>query len=345
MVRIAVGLLLVAAIAFSLWRLAEKPVGPRGGIPLAPAGEGVDREAEAASPAMGLPERSESAVSPEPDADVRVEGDLRADATGRFVPGPEALQLFDSFLTARGEESDASVRIRVAAEAERRLPETARAAALALYDQYLAYLVRVAAIARKVSDPTDMQRRHELVRELRREAFGAALAYALFQEREQIEAVAVERRRVMSDPTLSDRQRIQRLAEIQAGLPEEVRRAEAEAYSSLRLAREEDELRAGGGSEAEIQALREKFVGVEAADRLGQLDRERASWAQRMEEYREERDRVMAGTTNAPDEAKAAFMRRVRSRHFTPEELPRVEALDRIEMRDRSLGRAPVTIE
>jgi lipase chaperone LimK len=233
----------------------------------------------------------------------------------------------------------------VTREVRRRLPETAGAEALALYDRYLQYRARVAAISRTLPDPTDMERRHQLVRELRREMFGPSVAYALFQQQERIEEVAVERRRVMNDPTLSDRQRIERLAEIQARLPEEVRRAEAEAYSSLRLAREEDELRAGGGSEAEVQALREQSVGVEAAERLGNLDRERASWALRMQDYREERDRVMAGTTNAPEEAKAAFLRRVRERHFAPDELPRVEALDRIEMRDRSLGRAPVLID
>lgn len=343
--KIAVGVVLVAAIAFSLWRLAENPVGPRSGAPDVPASEGVERVPSAAPPPLAAREASEAAVPPEPVAGTQVDGDLRVDASGGFVPGPEALRFFDSFLTASGEESDATVRVRVSGEVGRRLSGTAGAEALALYDHYLQYLVGVAAIDRKLSDTADMERRHQQVRELRRETFGPSLAYALFQERERIEEVAVERRRVMDDPTLSDRERIQRLAEIQARLPEEVRRSEAEAYSSLRLAREEDELRTGGGSEAEIQALREQSMGVEAADRLGKLDRERASWALRMQEYREERDRVMAGTTNAPEEAKAAFLRRVRERHFGPDELPRVEALDRIEMRDRSLGRAPVIID
>jgi lipase chaperone LimK len=274
-----------------------------------------------------------------------VDGELRVDAAGRLQPGPETLRLFDYFLSARGEESDLAIRMRVAAEVQRRLPEGARAEALAIYDRYVAYLARGAAIDEQVPDPADIERRYQLVRELRREVFGPSLAYALFAEQERIEGVAVERRRVMDDPTLSDREKIERLAEIQARLPEDIRRAEAEAYAPLRLTREEDELRARGGSDAEVQALREQLVGEEAAGRLAELDRERERWSERMAAYRLERDRVMDGTLNAPEEARIAFLRRVRERHFTPEELPRVEALDRIELRERSLGRAPVVID
>lgn len=338
----------MAAIAFSLWRLADDPVDPGSGDRAAPALEGSEigeGDIPASSRSLAAGEGAGPGALPGSLTGTEVDGELRVDPAGHLAPGPEALRLFDYFLSARREESDTVIRMRVAEEARRRLPEGARAEALALYDRYVDYLAQGAGIDEQVPDPVDIERRYQLVRELRREVFGPSVAYALFEEQERIEEVTVERRRVMDDPTLTDRARIERLAEIQARLPEEMRRAEAEAYAPLRLARDEDELRTGGGSEAEIQALREESVGGEAAERLADLDQERQSWALRMAAYREERDRVMTGTTNAPEEAKVAFLRRVRERHFSPDELPRVEALDRIELRDRSLGRVPVEID
>ena len=64
-----------------------------------------------------------------------------------------------------------------------------------------------------------------------------------------------------------------------------------------------------------------------------------------MKAYREERDKILENVRNAPAEAQAIFLRRVRERHFEPDELPRVEALDRIELRDRSLGRVVIPLE
>jgi lipase chaperone LimK len=146
----------------------------------------------------------------------------------------------------------------------------------------------------------------------------------------------------MNDPTLDARERIRRLAELQSELPENVQRAEAEAHSPLRLARDEERLRAEGASEEEIQAMREEQARAAETQRQDDLDRTRAAWSVRMLAYREERDRVLANVSSAPDEAKAVFLSRVRERHFEPEEIPRVEALDRLELRDRSLGRVPI---
>jgi lipase chaperone LimK len=187
-----------------------------------------------------------------------------------------------------------------------------------------------------------MEHRLDGLRELRRETFGPTTARMLFDDQESVERVAIERRRIMNDPNLDARERIRRLAELQSELPEEVQRAEAAAYAPLRLTREEQDLRDEGATEAEIQALHEKLAREEAAQRQETLDRTRRAWSDRMQAYRAERDRVILNVRSAPDEAKAVFLRRVRERHFEPEEIPRVEALDRIELRDRSLGNAPI---
>jgi len=180
------------------------------GLALARSGE---RQAEPVSAAV--PSLATSAAPPPPAAapapaapiaeplpasleGTRVDGDLRLDAEGRFVPGPEALLLFDYFLSATGEEPDERIHARIVAEIRRRLPPAAAGDAEALLDRYLAYR----AAARELFDDqelafADVERRFQRIRELRREVFGAELATALFGEEERVAAIDVERQRVL----------------------------------------------------------------------------------------------------------------------------------------------------
>ncbi|TMB05947.1 MAG: hypothetical protein E6J70_01195 [Deltaproteobacteria bacterium] len=93
-------------------------------------------------------------------------------------------------------------------------------------------------------------------------------------------------------------------------------------------------LRASGAPAAEIRALRERSFGADAADRLEQLDRQRAVWQQRLDDYREARD---ATERNASLDAGARdrAIETLRAERITPEERLRVVALDRIREDER----------
>ena len=327
---------LIVAVGFSLYRLSENPGASKGAV--APGARGVD---ETRGPAAGASAAASEPLPPSLEGSV-VTGDLRADERGRFVPAPDALRLFDYYLLARGEVSEAWVQAHVKREIETRLPASAQASAWALFVQYLAYLDAEATVEVGAVEPDEMERRLDALRDLRRETFGPTTAQMLFADQESVERVAIERRRVMNDPSLDARERIRRLAELQSGLPEEVQRADAEAYAPLRLARDEERMRAEGATEDEIQGMREEQTLAAEAQHQDALDRTRQAWSVRMKAYREERDRVLTNVRSAPEEAKAVFLSRVRERHFEPDEVPRVEALDRIELRDRSLGRVPI---
>src|SRR5262249_44145549 len=67
------------------------------------------------------------------------------------------------------------------------------------------------------------------------------------------------------------------------------RKARAEATSVLQLREDEETLRQQGADEAEVHRFREGTLGADAADRLDQLDRDRAAWEGRVEGFRGER--------------------------------------------------------
>jgi lipase chaperone LimK len=276
---------------------------------------------------------AETGAPPASLRDSEVDGGLALDAAGRFVPNREALRLFDYFLSARGEEPDAALRARIVAEIRERLRADAASDAEAFLERYLAYRAEGAALSgdERIAASADLERRLQWLRELRRAHFGAALAESLFGDEERAAENALARRRVASDPSLSDAERRARLDALEAELPAPARARRDAATLPLRLREEEAALRAAGADDAEIRSVREQMVGVEAAERLARLDRDRAAWQQRVDRYRVARDALRADASLDPA-ARDAAVAALRSREFDPRERIRIEALDAIEL-------------
>jgi lipase chaperone LimK len=264
----------------------------------------------------------------------RVDGGLATDADGHFVPTLDARRLFDYFLTATGEAPDDALRARIQSEIARRLAPDAAREAVALLDRYLLYRARVRTLATSdVPEDSDLDARLATLVAVRREVLGADAAEAFFAEEEADARRLLEARRITNDTSLTPEERTARIeavfAEAEAALPADVREARAATRLATTLRGAEAEIRARGGDDAEVAALRERLAGPEAAKRLADLDRERGVWQGRVAAFRTERDRLANDPQLAPDTRTAAIARLL-DESFTPAERRRVEALDRI---------------
>jgi len=297
--------------------------------PLAPDAPAIPAATRTAAPTTGVaPASTRPRRVPDSLRGTDVDGGLAVDAAGRFVPTPDAIALFDYFFAARGEEPDADIIRRIQREIRARLPESAVPDALALLDAYLVYRERARALA-ALPAAADLSERLALLHALRVEVFGAALAETLFGEDEARVRAALERRRILADPALDDAERVRQLEAVEASLPEAERAARAEAEAPLALWHEEARLRAAGGNDADVHALRASRFGPEAAARLAALDAERAAWTARVDDYRAARAALVADAGLGP-EAKAAALEALLAERFTAPERMRIEALDRI---------------
>jgi lipase chaperone LimK len=294
----------------------------------------------AAATAAESPPPPKAPPAPRALRGTRPSGELRVDADGHFVPGPESLLFFEYFLSASNELPIDALVARTVGAIRARLGPPADAEAEAFLADYLDYL---AAGDREFATPglagsADLERRFQWVRELRREHFGAELAERLFGDEETAARIHLERRRIRSDPDLSAEERRARLAALEAGYPESVREARARATEPLRHAREEAMLRAAGASPGEIHELRVERFGPEAAERMAALDARRARWDERLVDYRVERDAIAAATPDPVE--RAAALAALRAERFTPDEARRVRALDAVgaDARDATAG-------
>jgi lipase chaperone LimK len=300
---------------------APRPAQAGAAQPASPAATG-DRALAAGSTDDAVP-----LAPPRSLRDTEVDGGLGQDAGGHFDPTPEALALFDYFLSATGEEPDDVIRQRIEGEISRRLPPEPAREALALFGMYRRYRESIRKLTTEGEPPADLERRFQRVREERRQAFGAVLAEKLFGEEERVTAVDLERRRVANDASLSGEEKERRLAALESDLPAVVREKRQQGTAIVRSARQVESLRAAGASAAEIFAAREREFGPEAAERLARLDQEDAAWQARLDAYRGERERLL-GDASLPKEDRDARIEALRVERFDAQEQIRVRALD-----------------
>ena len=323
-------LVLLVTRTISLRPQVAETAGPGGVRPL-PATVG-ERFAEQVALSEALRDRrmppAEKPAAPASLRDTAVDGALPVDAGGHLVVGPEVRRLFDYFLSAGGEESPQRLHQRIAAVIAERLAEPARGEALQLLDRYQEYRERARALFASGSAEADLGARLDQVHALRRAVFGAADAEALFGDEEARDFVAVAMHEVARDIT-DPAERAARLGELEAQLPPEARAARQAATLPQRLSETEAALRAAGGSDAEIRALREEMVGAEAAQRLADLDQRRGEWQARVDDYRDERRAIAVNDALSEGQKRERIDALIASRFNGPEQT-RVRALDRI---------------
>jgi lipase chaperone LimK len=222
-----------------------------------------------------------------------------------------------------------AIRARIVVAIQRRLPASAAPDAVDLLDRYLLYRERARQLAETASPDEDAHARFAAIWALRREVLGPADADAFFADEEAYDRVALERARIMTDPFLSAEERAQRLPDVDAAIPEPMREARDAATLPMRLDAAAAALRAAGGSNADVDALRTDMVGADAATRLAALDREEAEWRRRLDGFRDARSAIEQETTRSTDDRTRA-VGELMQRSFTPTERLRVEALDRL---------------
>ncbi|MFB1479648.1 lipase secretion chaperone [Corallococcus sp. RDP092CA] len=330
---------LLGAGVFSWWKVrAEDAPGPAVPPSAVPAAAGARPLAAspsvhgAAVPASPAPQGG-SPLPPLPGSlqDTEEDGAVLVDASGHLVPNADLRRFFNYYLSATGEEPASLIRERIlAALRAKKLPAAAMDEAVQVLDDYLSYLDAARGFASKGSAAAmDTAERLQSLRKLRREHLGPGVADGLFGQEEAVDAVAVERLKLLKDASLTKEEREQRMAALEERLPPDVRASREEAVRPLRQQAVEQELLASGATAEDLHQHRLSTVGPEATERLEALDAERAQWKQRLADFRAKREAL--GRSEPDPVARQAAVQRLLFDSFSPEERLRVEAADTID--------------
>lgn len=270
--------------------------------------------------------------------DVPAPENLGVDQAGELIVDLRVRALFDHYLNAVGEESLENIILRIRHALRGQLTGVALDASIALLEGYLQYKNHIGLLK------NDFAQNHsggaydlEAVRQMKEEVLASRHSFftestiaGMFEREDQYDDYMMARELISTNDGLSLDEKQSQLSNIEASAPQWIH-SETESSNRLTLYRaSETELRGSGGSDYEVQLLRETTYGPEVAERLRIVDEERLEWRNQMGLYRTELNSILAGGDLS--ELDPGFLQELREAHFSGAELARVDALDRIEL-------------
>ncbi|MYM67581.1 lipase chaperone [Pseudoduganella sp. FT55W] len=259
-------------------------------------------------------------------AGTQPDGAARADAAGKLEVNAELAYLFDYYLAGLGERPLDDIRSEIIRALQRRLPAAASVEAQRLLDAYLAYkraLVDVERALPQQADPASRARqRLAAMQQLRSAYFSPAEITGLFSASDIYDLDAIARLEISSDTSLTDAERKQNLAALDARLSPAARAEKDAPTRVLRLEETVASARARGADDNEIYRLRSAAISPSAAARFADLDREEADWQRRISAYQSQRRQLQQAAANE------TALQQLRDAGFSPEEQKRLPAYE-----------------
>lgn len=246
------------------------------------------------------------------------DGELSLDDVGRVRLDLGLRRLFDHFLSLSGEFSPPEIRALVADRVRATLGDGAVEEVLHWFNRYC-HLILVMDGAAFPSDPLA---RAAHLRALRRQYLGDAVAEAWFAVEEAELDLALARLAVRDAPGFDPDERQQWLDELDQVRTNEVQDVLRASLDAALVQAQAGRFEAENADAATRRAERTALWGEDAAERLAQLDAERADWTVRLQHYRTART-AMAGEPAAFD----AWLQA----NFSEPERHRILALDAID--------------
>jgi lipase chaperone LimK len=271
--------------------------------------------------------------------------DLAVDDLGNLRISSDIKDIFDFFFSAIEEEDLEIVLGRIEEYLSYKLEDPALSQALTALAQYveykaalveleLAFSDRIAEFAG--SDSADVssgaylalvEERSVLERQLRQEHLSSELHEAFYQDREVYDSYMLQKLKIQADSTLTSEQKVASLALLDQQMPAEFieSRNAANPVEPLRQATQQQ----GLVDEEALYTRRVEVVGEPAAKRLSELDKERAQWSERYDQYGIQRDSIL-NNNGLSQETQLAEVELLRQRMFNETERLRVAALDQV---------------
>lgn len=246
------------------------------------------------------------------------DGELSLDDAGRVRPDLGLRRLFDHFLSLSGEFSPSEIRALVADRVRATLGDGAVGEVLHWFNRYCDLILAMDGAA----FPSDPLARAAHLRTLRRQYLGDAVAEAWFAVEDADLDLALARLAVRDAPGVDPDERQQWLDELDQTRTNEVQDVLRASLDAALVQAQADRFEAENADAATRRAERTALWGEDAAERLAQLDAERADWAVRLQHYRTARTAMAAEP--------AAFDAWLQA-NFSEPERRRILALDAID--------------
>lgn len=287
--------------------------------------------------------QKEEAPAPAPAAEAKLfpfvrslagtttDGNIAATAGDELVVSAELRRMFDYYLSALGEKSLDAIRSEIENELERKLKPGAARAARDLLGRYLAYKRALVEVEKDTqvagNSAASLQGRFAAMQQVRARFFSEKENRAMFGFDDAYDGDALARLQISQSKILSETQKKQQLAALDAAMPAALREEKEAPFAVVRLEEKTNTLRAQGASEDDIYRMRAAAVSPEAAARLAEVDREDAAWKSRIAAYQAARSQILRSGGESSLASQTA-VQQLRDYRFTAAEQKRLAAYE-----------------
>lgn len=235
-----------------------------------------------------------------------VDGEIIIDENKQLVVTEGLRRLFDYFLSALGEEEEAVIYARVESYIRSHTPEPAASQALAIFDQYIAYLKAIPEIEQRYGnlqlqatksgelDLNAVAQQKQDVSKLRQQYFSKETITAFFGTEDDYDDYSMEMVRINQNTQLSNTQKEAAIQDYISRMPDNTTKANITQQANLNeLMTRTEQMKAKGTTPEALYNMRRELVGAPAAARLAQVDQEDANFDKRFEQYQAQKQRLL----------------------------------------------------
>ncbi len=225
---------------------------------------------------------------------------LQIDEYGNLIISIDLKDLFDYFLSTITEEDLDTILLRINEYLTHYLQDPALSEAKAILTQYIEFKYSLMDFEKGMGEELAQMSQQDKVNggylrflqqqmhqrnALRSQHLDIAVHEAFYEEEERYDEYTYARLLVTSDTSLSDSEQLDRVAELQNALPEDVRNSIRKTQMTDELRIKTEELLENGGDQEQVRELRRDMFGDSAVQRFDELDQQRAAWNARVNSY------------------------------------------------------------
>ena len=309
------------AVGIGLWLARSGHDGATSSEAATTARAGERAEAAAARHAA----RAASAPASVEDAarllELGASGDLTVDMNTRGA--------LDVLLGSLGPDATPADFQRLEEALRRSMPADAATQAIALVRRYDAYHRAAAAQGAAQQSPTTPEELKALLDKsiaLRRQHFDEPTARALFGAEEELTRLDMAVNAIQTDPKLTPQEKAKQVNALHERMPRDLPGLQASASASLsEMDTQVAALRQQGAAPVQIEQLRQRYLGEEAAKAMTEMEAQREQWESRYQAYAQQKKAIVASASTDM----AAQLDSALRQHFKEEELAAARAYDR----------------
>ncbi|WP_367108425.1 lipase secretion chaperone [uncultured Psychrobacter sp.] len=268
-----------------------------------------------------------------------VDGEIVIDENQQLIVTEGLKRLFDYFLSALGEEDEATIFARVESYIRSFVPEPAASQAMVIFNNYIAYLKAIPKIEKHYGnlqlqatqngelDLNMVAQQKQDVARLRQQYFDKNTIAAFFSVEDEYDNYSIEMVRINQNDQLSKAQKQVARQDYISRMPDNATKAAIQQQANLNeLMSRTEQMKNEGATPEQLYNMRRELVGAPAAARLAQLDEEDANFDQRFKQYQAQKQIIVNQNNDnaATNDQTSAQIRQLEQQLFSDTERKRL---------------------